>query len=246
MREIREILLHCSATPSSMDIGVKEITQWHTLPEPKGRGWSHIGYHYVIRRNGTVELGCPIEQAGIHCSGHNARSIGICMVGGGLNGEDKYFTEAQFDSLAGLIRKLRKRWPMAPIYGHNEFADKACPVYDVKKFLAKYNIAKLPWSADRWPHFKASEFTALWGEGEMPKVWSRTLDALERLREKYGKPLVLLKTEYKENVPSLSCDIRVPQADQQKFVSMAMSVGFGSAIAAGNAVRVYGIEGANL
>lgn len=243
MREILEIILHCSATYSYQDIGVKEITQWHTMPEPSGRGWSHIGYHFVIRLNGTIETGCPLETAGIHCSGHNARSIGICLVGGGLNGEDNCFTTEQFDSLAGLIRKLRRRWPMASIHGHNEYAKKACPVFSVPKFLARYNIAKVPWSAGRWPHFKPSEFSALWGEGEMPKVWSRTLDALERLREKYGKPLVLLKTEYKPDIPMLSCDIRIPPADQSDFIKKAVSVGFGSALSAGSAVRVYGIEG---
>lgn len=241
MREITEIFLHCSATYSYQDIGVKEITQWHILPEPQGRGWSHIGYHYVIRRNGKVEDGCPLETAGIHCSGHNAKSIGICVVGGGLNGEDPYFTDAQFESLAGLIRRLRKRWPMASIYGHNEYANKACPVFSVKQFLEKYGIAKEPWSTERWPHFKPSEFSALWGDGEMPKVWSKTLDCLELLREKYGRPLVLLNTEYKPSVPMLSCLIRVPEADRTKFVKMAVSVGFGSALAVDNGVRVYGV-----
>ena len=64
MRDITEIFLHCSATWSKQDIGLKEITAWHTAPKSKGgRGWSHVGYHYIIRRDGTVEKGCPIEQA---------------------------------------------------------------------------------------------------------------------------------------------------------------------------------------
>lgn len=241
MREITEIILHCSATWSKQDIGVKEIAQWHTMPEPKGRGWKHIGYHYVIRRNGALEKGCPIEQAGIHCSGHNARSIGICMVGGGPMGEDDNFTDEQFDTLAMLIRQLRISYPLANIYGHREFAQKACPVFSVPSFLARYGIAKFVWDSTRWAHFKPSEFSALWGSGDMPKVWSKTLDNLELLRAKYGKPLVLLKTEYKASVPSLSCDIKVPTADRVRCVDMAMRVGFGSAMAIDKGVRVYGV-----
>ena len=245
MREITEIILHCSATWSKQDIGAAEIKRWHTLPEPQGRGWKDIGYHYVIRRNGKVEDGRPLEQAGAHCTNHNQNSIGICMVGGGPNGEDTYFTDAQYESLAGLLRKLRKRWPMASIHGHKEFAQKACPVFDVKQFLEKFNIAKVPWSSTRWPHFKPAEFTELWGEGEMPKVWRKTLDSLELLREKYGRPLVLLKTEYKASIPSLACDIKIPSQDHAKVVDMAMRVGFGSAMSVGNAVRVYGVLEAN-
>ena len=241
MREITEIILHCSATWSKQDIGVKEITQWHTLPEPKGRGWKHIGYHYVIRRNGKIEEGCPLATAGIHCSGHNAKSIGICMVGGGPMGEDKFFADAQYDSLASLLRRIRLSYPLASIHGHNEFTQKACPVFSVKDFLARYNIAKIVWDSTRWPHFKPTEFTKLWGGGDMPKVWSKTLDNLELLRAKYGKPLVLLKTEYKASIPSLSCDIKVPAADRARFADMAMRVGFGSAMVIDKGVRVYGV-----
>ena len=243
MREITEIILHCSATWSKQDIGAAEIKRWHTMPKSKGgRGWSDIGYHYVIRRDGTVEKGCPIEKAGTHCSYHNAHSIGICMVGGGPMGEDKFFEEAQYDSLAALIKQLRINFPLATIHGHNEFAQKACPVFSVKAFLERYKITKVPWNAERWAHFRPSEFTALWGKGEMPKVWSKTLDALERLREKYGKPLLLLRTEYKPSVPMLSCLIKVPESDRMQFVKLAMRCGFGSALAVENGVMVYGVE----
>ena len=78
MRKINEIILHCSATPASMDIGAKEIRDWHV----NGNHWRDIGYHWVIRRDGTVEKGRPEYQVGAHCLNHNANSIGVCMVGG--------------------------------------------------------------------------------------------------------------------------------------------------------------------
>jgi hypothetical protein len=241
MRSITEIFLHCSATWSNQDVGAAEIRRWHTLPEPQGRGWKDIGYHYVIRRNGAVENGRPLEQAGAHCTGHNAHSIGICMVGGGPNGEDNSFTEAQFDALARIIKRLRKQYPMTNIYGHNEFANKKCPVFSVPAFLRRYSISKYAncWDNARWPHFKASEFSELWGEGDMPAVWIRTLDALEALRLEYGKPIVLLKTEWKADVPALIVDLKIPASARQSVIRKAMDAGFGSARAIENGVRVY-------
>ena len=82
MRQIDHIIVHCSYTPPSMDIGAETIREWHTLPKPKGRGWSDIGYHWVIRRNGTVEAGRSEERAGAHAKGYNQDSIGICLIGG--------------------------------------------------------------------------------------------------------------------------------------------------------------------
>lgn len=241
MRSITEIFLHCSATWSSQDIGLKEIKQWHTLPAPQGRGWDHVGYHYIIRRNGMVEKGCPIEQKGYHCSGHNLHSIGICMVGGGPNGEDKMFTEAQYDALARLIKSLRKQFPMTNIYGHNEFANKACPVFSVPAFLRRYNISKYAncWDNSRWPHFKPVEFDQLWGAGDMPATWIRALDALEALRAEYGKPLVILKSEWREETPALVVDLKIPANQRQSVIRKAMEVNFNSARAIDNGVRVY-------
>lgn len=138
MRRISSIILHCSATWSKQDIGAKEIRKAHLA-----NGWADIGYHYVIRRDGTIEKGRPLEKAGAHCSGYNANSIGICVVGGGPYGEDKYFTKAQFDSLAKLINDLRAEFPDTIIMGHNELnKNKACPVFSVPKFLTDYRINK--------------------------------------------------------------------------------------------------------
>jgi N-acetylmuramoyl-L-alanine amidase len=241
MREINEIILHCSATWSKQDIGLKEITQWHTMPQPRGRGWDHVGYHYIIRRNGVVEKGCSLEVRGYHCSGHNAHSIGICMVGGGPNGEDTYFTEAQYDALAKLVKELRQRYPMTNIFGHREFARKACPVFSVVDFLQRYAIPKYAncWDSKRWPHFKPAEFSSLWGEGDIPVIWGQTLDALERLRTLYGKPLVILASEYKRGIPILTVDLKIPAAARSAVTRQAIDAGFESARAVDNGVRVY-------
>ena len=245
MRDITEIILHCSATWSRQDIGLKEITQWHTTPKSKGgRGWDHVGYHFIIRRDGRVEKGCPLEVRGYHCSGHNANSIGICMVGGGPMGEDNNFAVEQFDSLAELILDLRKKFPLASIHGHNEYAQKACPVFSVANFLKVYGISRYPWDLQRWPHFRPAEFTGsgctdLWGTGSMPKVWELCLDALEKVRGKYGKPMVVKRSEYRKTIPMMSVDIKVPEDEKRKFIDFAMDAGFVSARAVDNGVRVY-------
>lgn len=140
MRNITKIIIHCAATRPSMDIGAKEIREWHT----KGNGWADIGYHGVIRRDGTLESGRPMDQPGAHTSGYNANSIGICLVGGvkedGKTPEAN-FTPEQWATLRRVVLDLRKKHPNATIHGHNEFAAKACPSFDVQKWLASEGIA---------------------------------------------------------------------------------------------------------
>lgn len=129
MRAITEIIVHCSDTYGTMDIGAKEIRHWHTAPPPEGRGWRDIGYHYVIRRDGTMEPGRPLEQQGAHVAGHNENSIGICLVGGK---PEANFTEAQMGSLRILIQELLKRFGHLDVLGHRDFDHKKqCPMFDV-------------------------------------------------------------------------------------------------------------------
>lgn len=134
MREINKIIIHCSATKANQDIGAFQIDEWH-----KKQGWSGIGYHYVIRRNGQVENGRPLEVTGAHCKGQNKNSIGICLVGGiDAKGEpENNFTEAQFLALRKLVKNLKQDYPGATIHGHYEFANKACPCFDVKEFFRR-------------------------------------------------------------------------------------------------------------
>ena len=137
MRNINLIVIHCAATKPNQDIGRAEIDRWH-----RERGWLGIGYHFVIRRNGKVENGRPLEKAGAHVQGLNANSIGICLVGG-LNAKGQpapEFTAEQWDALETLVRTLKKQFPNARIAGHNEFAAKACPSFNVQEWRKDIGI----------------------------------------------------------------------------------------------------------
>ena len=127
------LVVHCSATKPSMDIGKKEIDRWH-----RERGFFCIGYHFVIRRDGSVEEGRPLMQPGAHVQGINDRSVGVCMVGGvAEDGKtpDPNFTPEQWDTLTVLLKGLKEKFPHAKIKGHNEFANKACPSFSVQDWL---------------------------------------------------------------------------------------------------------------
>ena len=135
MRQIKEIILHCSATAEGRDYTVADIDRWH-----KARGWRGIGYHYVIYRDGSLHPGRPVEQIGAHCTGHNANSIGICYIGG-LAADNKTpkdtRTPAQIQALRDLVGELKKKYPGALVHGHNEFAAKECPCFNVRKEFAQ-------------------------------------------------------------------------------------------------------------
>ena len=109
------IIIHCAATKPSMDVGVKEITQWH-----KARGFFTIGYHYVIRRSGTIEQGRDVNQAGAHAVGYNAHSIGICLVGGidDKGRPQNNFTDKQWATLKTLVKDLVAKYKIKEIIGH--------------------------------------------------------------------------------------------------------------------------------
>ena len=130
-RNIKELIVHCSATPEGKDFTVSDIKKWHLQ-----RGFSDIGYHYVIYRDGTVHKGRDESISGAHCLGHNTISIGICYIGGvasdGKTPKDTR-TDAQKKSLIKLLKELKVKYPKATIHGHCEFAAKACPSFDAKK-----------------------------------------------------------------------------------------------------------------
>lgn len=137
MREIDQIIVHCSATKATMDIGADTIRTWH-VEENK---WSDIGYHLVIRRNGAVELGRPIEVAGAHAYGHNKTTIGVCLIGGVMEDgktPDANFTKAQMITLEGLNKLLVALFDIKKdTVGHRDLGDvgKSCPCFDVRAFL---------------------------------------------------------------------------------------------------------------
>lgn len=127
-RTIREIIVHCSATPEGRDYTVEQIRQCHLA-----RQFNDIGYHYVIYRDGSIHKGRDESLIGAHCLGHNASSIGVCYVGGcGYDGKTPKDTRTpeQKTSLIKLLKELKGKYPDAKIYGHRDFANKACPSFD--------------------------------------------------------------------------------------------------------------------
>ncbi len=131
------VVIHCSATRAIQDIGAADIRRWH-----KAKGWSDIGYHLVIRRDGRVEKGRALDAIGSHVKGHNANSVGICLVGG-LNNDtyapEANYTPAQWTALKATVADLLKRYPAARVLGHRDFPGvaKACPCFDAKPWAAK-------------------------------------------------------------------------------------------------------------
>lgn len=132
-RTINEIIVHCSATVEGKDFTVADIKRWHLK-----RGFSDIGYHYVIYRDGSVHKGRNINISGAHCKNHNTHSIGVCYIGGlDIQGRPKDTrTAAQRAALLKLIKERKRLYPAATVHGHNEYANKACPCFNAN---AEYN-----------------------------------------------------------------------------------------------------------
>lgn len=130
MRDIDKIIIHCSATPEGVHFDASRIDKWH-----RDRGWSGIGYHYVILLDGTIEYGRDIKKTGAHTQGHNTGSIGICYIGGmdkNMDNAKDTRTDAQKESLLLLLKTLKKLHPQATIHGHNNFSSKKCPSFDAE------------------------------------------------------------------------------------------------------------------
>lgn len=129
-RTITEIIVHCTATPSGQHYTVDDIRRWHLA-----RGFSDIGYHYVVYLDGRIVAGRDVNIAGAHCKGHNLHSIGVCYVGGltkdGATADTR--TPAQEDALLELLKQLKSQYPYASIHGHRDYANKACPCFDATK-----------------------------------------------------------------------------------------------------------------
>lgn len=152
VKNIIFIAVHCSATPPSMpNIGAVEIDKMH-----RQRSFACIGYHYVIKRDGTIERGRPINTIGAHIEGYNSVSLGICLVGG-IDDKGRpvnNYTPEQFIALKELILTLQQTRPFALVLGHRDFSPdknhdgvispneymKACPCFDVREWMIKNQI----------------------------------------------------------------------------------------------------------
>jgi len=147
MRKINLIVIHCTASRNGWPVSIQTVAEWH-----RQRGFKAVGYHYLIGVDGHVDVGRDEEQPGAHAKGHNAHSIGVCLVGG-LGGPDKLnpgqFTEAAWESLRITVQDLMDRYPGARVVGHRDLSPdldgdgqvephewtKLCPAFDVQDWL---------------------------------------------------------------------------------------------------------------
>lgn len=131
-RPITEVIVHCTATPEGRDVSVQTIREWH-----KAKGWSDIGYHWVVLLDGAIQAGRPEALVGAHVAGRNANTLGVVYVGGvakdGKTPKDTR-TPAQKAALLAHVKALIERYPtITKVTGHNQYAAKACPSFDVRK-----------------------------------------------------------------------------------------------------------------
>lgn len=139
--DVNFIAVHCSATGPDQNVTAAVIDRWH-----RDKGWAGIGYHFVIRRDGTLEPGRDLGLRGAHVEGHNHEAVGVCLAGGTdgtpTNKPQANFTAAQMKALGTLLRSLRAVFPKAAVQGHRDFPNvpKACPSFDVKHWLATSNL----------------------------------------------------------------------------------------------------------
>lgn len=139
MRTIKKIIIHCSDSEDSLDIGRKEIDEWHRLRGFLSDSGISIGYHYVVRRSGLIEVGRPVAEVGAHVKGHNSDSIGICWVG------RKAPAAKQKEELFKLVKSCMKTYnvPIDKVFGHYEFdPGKTCPNLDMIKVRAELLFVK--------------------------------------------------------------------------------------------------------
>lgn len=144
MKTITHVVLHYSATYEDQNLTVVDIDKMH-----KARGWKGVGYHYVIRRDGTVDKGRPETVVGAHVGGQNSGKIGICCIGGlnratGPNKGVDNRTPAQIEATIRLVKGILLRHPKAKVVGHRDLAPTQCPGFDVVPWWAEVLKAGVP------------------------------------------------------------------------------------------------------
>lgn len=151
-KELKYLVIHCTATPEGREVTSAEIRRWHTSPKSAGgRGWKQVGYTDLIHLDGSVErLVKNNEDAWVDdweitngAVGYNSVSRHIVYAGGcakdGKTPKDTR-TAAQKAALERYVKAFHRRHPNVRIIGHNEVAAKACPSFDVQKWLHSIGI----------------------------------------------------------------------------------------------------------
>lgn len=156
------IIIHCAATRPGQDIDIKDVDRWH-----REKGWRMVGYHFFIKRDGTVQTGRALMDGGAHASGYNEKSIGICLAGGLCDGlacdhemvtfasgqrgkPEANYTPEQWASLRKLTLDMHKQFPEAQVIGHQDIANKACPCFNVKEWWKELLFQQTPQDDPPW------------------------------------------------------------------------------------------------
>ena len=136
MRDIDYIVIHCAATKPSMDVPIERVKKWHL-----DRGWSDIGYHYIILGDGSIAEGRPVNKIGAHVKGQNRYSIGICVVG---NFENITPTPKQGKKLEWKIDQLCKEYDLTwnDVSCHRDWANTLCPGTNLYKIVQYFKHCK--------------------------------------------------------------------------------------------------------
>ena len=174
---MKYVTIHAAATFPSMDIDIRTIRQWHV----QDRGFNDVGYHYFIKRDGTVQKGRQERVTGAHVGGYNTDNIGVCMAGGlkeGTKIPEDNFTQAQWTSLNKLLDDIIKRYPSIIVMGHNGFKgyeSRGCPCFDWKSYrswlvsIRKALYKPSDWYSMDWHQTSPEDF-------QLPKDFYQAVD----------------------------------------------------------------------
>ncbi len=131
-RRVERIFLHCSASDSAEADDVEVIRRWHKDPPPAGRGWSDVGYHFFIKKDGEIQEGRPLEKTPAAQAGQNRGTIAICVHCLAI----EKFTQAQYEIVIQLCGEIDEAYGgMVTFHGHCEVSSKTCPVFPYKEVL---------------------------------------------------------------------------------------------------------------
>jgi len=133
-RKIHRVFIHCSASDHQHHDNIQTIKDWHLA-----RGFSDVGYHFFIQKDGTLEYGRDSETTPAAQKGHNRNTLAICMHGL----KEANFTQAQFDTLNALAVQIDHNYENISFHGHCEVSSKACPVFNYQKVLHLDNYGSL-------------------------------------------------------------------------------------------------------
>ncbi len=153
MKKILYLIIHCTATPEGRPVTAATIKKWHTAPPPAGRGWNQVGYSDMIHLNGMVENLVPYNEDeyvqpreitnGV--AGYNSQSRHVVYVGG-LDADGRKpmdtRTREQMLALRNYIFNMIAHHPDIKVAGHCQFAEKACPSFDVPVWLGAIGVSE--------------------------------------------------------------------------------------------------------